>query len=386
VERIERNLYLHENGYYYAILQSRPQSLGTKKVSEARRLLSGLRAQVLAAKAVASEAPPAGNGAPAIAGTVAIATASPAANGCSFESAVPVVRENDANMAALAAMVTSLSAQITAQSAIISQLQQQQTQQAAKPSDPLPPIPYEDFHGQNRDTLCSTGKKDTKRMYKDMAKRTMYALRVHQRWERMKAARGGLKEEPELWGVLRKLGPGGIWGFWRDRKKMGASGLNQLRCYLRGMTEEACDKHCLDGWYQKLVEKVPLLPVDPALPMIPETDSMAALYRAVRSVDEAAADLVEWTACTGQRPCNTRDIWWEHIDLPNRIMRVAQDKRRPPVDLSNEAVELLHTLKGDEANPTGPVIRLTDRLQKKALSVLKQCVSGLKEEHPDPAT
>jgi len=103
-------------------------------------------------------------------------------------------------------------------------------------------------------------------------------------------------------------------------------------------------------------------------------------------VDEAAADLVEWTACTGQRPCNTRDIWWEHIDLPNRIMRVAQDKRRPPVDLSNEAVELLHTLKGDEANPTGPVIRLTDRLQKKALSVLKQCVSGLKEEHPDPAT
>jgi integrase len=117
--------------------------------------------------------------------------------------------------------------------------------------------------------------------------------------------------------------------------------------------------------------------------MIPETESMAALHRAVRSVDEAAADLVEWTAYTGQRPCNTRDIWWDHLDLPNRIMRVAQDKQRPPVDLSNEAVELLQKLKGDKTNPTGPVIRLTDRLQKKTLSVLKQCVAGLKEEYSD---
>lgn len=63
----------------------------------------------------------------------------------------------------------------------------------------------------------------------------MYALRVHQRWERRKASRSGLDEELDLWCVLRRLGPGGIWGYWRNHMEMGPSDLNQLRCYLRGM-------------------------------------------------------------------------------------------------------------------------------------------------------
>lgn len=110
---------------------------------------------------------------------------------------------------------------------------------------------------------------------------------------------------------------------------------------------------------------------------------MAAFLSACRSVNPACADLIELTAYTGQRPCNMRDIWWEHIDWRMRMMHVAQDGVRPPVDISPEAMEVLLRLKGDRTNPTGPIIKLTDRLQKNSLSLMKQCSEALIEEYPD---
>ena len=110
---------------------------------------------------------------------------------------------------------------------------------------------------------------------------------------------------------------------------------------------------------------------------------MGALIRACRSVDPEAADLIEFIAYTGQRPVNVRDTEWKRYDRTNGLLHITQDGLRPPVDVSPEAKGLLERLRGGRENPTGPIVKISDRIQKRALSLLKRCVTHLLPEHPD---
>lgn len=325
--RVERNLYLHENGNYYAIFDGVPRSLGTKKISEARRLLSEIRRErVIAADSKSAVSP------------VAIGMGAPEAPSSSSE------------MAELKAMLASLTIQVA-------QLTVGGRPVAALDGPVLAggtALSFERFTKENLVTACATVKKKTQTMYEGGERRLMKTIRIYQRFERFKAfkATGAPAICPDAWEIFRRLGPGGLWGFWANKKvKLGPSGLNHFRCYLRQFVEDAVDRELLKERYLRLVEKIKMQVVDPDVPTVPSLEDMDSLLKAVRSVDDECGRLTEFIAVTGLRPGAFEELEWKDVNLPARLMSVAQDGLRPPVDISDQAMELLIEIKGDRVAP-----------------------------------
>lgn len=183
MKHVARNLCQHENGVYYAKFDGVPKSLKTDKKGEAMQMLREIRRKRVVSslsKGPLDTTPPQGP-------TVTATTPS-------------------GDLAALHSVIAALSAQVAQQSVMIAQIHQEK----ANP-DALPPgaPTFEAFIAKNLHTICSTVADDTQRMYQGTAKRLTYALRVHQRYERMKQfAKSGRSLEPSLWQVLRDLGPG----------------------------------------------------------------------------------------------------------------------------------------------------------------------------------
>ncbi len=109
-------------------------------------------------------------------------------------------------MADLLAMVAGLSAQVAQQSALLAQLHQQGSPEAVASNKP----PFESFQEKNLAMLCSTVAEDSQRMYRGTAGQLIRALRVHQRYKRMKEfSKSRQSREPDFWEIFCELGPRG---------------------------------------------------------------------------------------------------------------------------------------------------------------------------------
>ena len=112
---------------------------------------------------------------------------------------------------------------------------------------------------------------------------------------------------------------------------------------------------------------------------------MDALLRACSSVNAMSGKIIQFCAFTGCRPGTLSILKWSDVKFPQRLLVIPQDNVRPPVDLSDQALELLIRLKKESSNPTGQIFAgITDYQIKKARNVMKMCVKALmKDGHED---
>jgi Phage integrase family len=361
MQRIARNLYLHPNRTYYAIFGGKPKSLKTWSRSEANQLLKGLRANCVAEKH-------------------------------SRDRRADTTQTASGTEAGLFALVTSMRDEMRdmrlkmdAQSAQIATLGVAQQAPASPLLVAVPDPDFSKFFAASVRTVCHTGSEDTKRMHRLSARKCLSALEVHRRAHRIKNHRDG-KTAPEytLWDVLRELGPDGIWSYWHDRQALGGSGCNHLRVFLSHLIEDCCDRNILADRYLRRLEKIKILDVPPALPTIPTPEEMRLLVRACRAVCNESAQFIEGLVYTGARPGGLAELKWSDVRLPQGTATFVQDKKRPEVTLSVEAVELFREIKGDRSNPTGTVFGVNDYKIGKARRLLNRCALALvKAGHHD---
>ena len=218
MKTIARNLALHPNGVYYSVFDGAPKSLGTTSKREAKALVAAIRKERLL-KGVAEQAP-------AAPGPPAVVQSAPQTNGgtvpdSTIQSLTEAILQLQSQFAALATKISTANGLVT------------------------PAINFVEYQEQCLGRMCATVQKDGKRMYRKGSDRAMEALRVAQRYQRrqtFRATKAGIAN-PDFWEVFQKLGPGEIWNYWRDRRKLDASSLNHLRCYLRAFVEDACDRN-----------------------------------------------------------------------------------------------------------------------------------------------
>lgn len=354
--RIAQYLFRHENGVYDAILDKRWYSLRTKLRREAKQRLRELLVKRWK-KQVASEA------------------AEPA-------SAPPATASDSIADRATAAKVDLLMEQVMRLAELISQ--SGIAPQASRPGEAsvlavsgLSDVSYEKAHGEHLESLCNTVERDTQRMYRTGAARTLHCVRVFHRLQRTRAAKGKSPAAPaDLWATLRDVGPDGVWNFYR-RKQLGPSSLNHLRVYLSQWVAACLEKEWLPESILRRMRRIKILPVEPDTPTIPTPESMRLLLAACRSVDARSADIIEFTACTGCRPGGLSAVQWEDVNFVQRLIRFVQDGLREPADISQEAYDLLLRLKGGRVAPTGRIFEINEYRLRKARAVLQGCVKGL---------
>jgi hypothetical protein len=289
-------------------------------------------------------------------------------------ASAPVV--SAARNSELEAKVDALTEQLEKLTAALAKEHQTAAQAAAEPDLPA----FEEYEQKHLRTLCDTIEPRSREMYQTSSRKLLAALRSHcpQTADGASAATSA-----QLWDALRAIGPTGVWNYWKDERKSGGSGLNHLRCYLNQFITAACDDELLPDKFLKLLKRIPIIQIDPAVPTIPSLTDMDELLKACRSVDAASADIIDFAAFTGARPINIELLEWKDINLPQRLIHFTQDGTREPADMSDQAYELLKKLKGDRAQPTGKVFHLNDYQVKKCRRILRGCVKGLVAERPE---
>lgn len=342
LKRVAKYLFRHRNGNYYSVVRGCWRSLRTTHKREAKRLLREQLGRALPAIALGT-------------GVVAISTA---------------------HNSELEAKVDALTEQLEKLTAALAREHQAAAKEAGGPDAP----PFEEYEQKHLRTLCDTIEPRSREMYQTSSRKMLEALRAQCSKETDDSF---APTTAQLWEALRTIGPTGVWNYWKDERKSGGSGLNHLRCYLNQFITAACDDELLPDKFLKLLKRIPIVQIDPAVPTIPSLSDMDELLKACRSVDEASGDIIDFAAYTGARPCNIELLEWDDVKMAQRLINFTQDGTREAADLSDQAYELLLKLKGSQDSPTGKVFHANDYRFKKCRRIMRGGVKGLLKEFPE---
>lgn len=170
---------------------------------------------------------------------------------------------------------------------------------------------------------------------------------------------------------------------WKKFNALGhVSAPNQLRWYLRSFVEYCCTKEWLDKSYLKAVKSIPLKKVPPRRVKIPPIETTSELLAMCEAEHQECGAFLRFLAVTGQRKTAGNGLRWEEVDFDaKQFWRLVKGGETEYFPMLPEAIDLLKKRHENAGCPrSGLVWGFTDRKLKKATRILKKYAKGLELE------